>query len=694
MTEVRARTAGQGRECGGRALALPPLALLPLALLLYASAAQAAEPSRAMPQPLAPQAAALPAIAEGTRGLEVPAQIFVIDPQGLAQERARNKVVDTVRDQLAHSGAETLYAPAATNELALREIALEALRRNLDIKRSGLAKTVAERSLIEAQAVFDPVFGVALNASANDAFRRTTRPNKFKPETERVAVGGLDSKGLFRCSAAAAALTQGADNGRYCYVITFDNRSAVSTLQYDRYRPEGDYPTTVDANKPSPFKPRNDETYNGTLSIVQQLPWGPSLNLSLTTLRRGNYYALNTLNGLGETYGAYYRPYFSTFSVGASLPLPYTRDFGPTAGADVRRDVARHNIDAAEMDVRTIINSTLYQVETLYWTLVGTIGRMEAVADSVKLAQQQRAATQRLFDQGFVTESDKAQVEAQVMRLLTQQQQVFNEYVSASEALRRVIDSSDDALILPVGYQAAMKMPAGDLSEPDRVFNNPSYLRQSVAVRIASLVREQRDAQTRPNLAFNASLSRSQNSAIYGYRDISGSVSRAFINPDSTTATFSLLYQRPWGNRAAGAALEGAERGLQQQLIALRKLELSAREDYETARGNLASARERQRLATRSVTLAEEVYQSAVAQQDAGLVAAYETISRLSALSSARTARVQADIDLRLAESRLLAAVGALAERYGERTALTGADRERLALLRETGSLIHFGGPL
>lgn len=688
MKEARTGTAMRSGTCGG----------LAVALLLCASVAQAEAPARAQTRaPASASPASVPPasiIAEGTNGLAIPAQIFTVDPQSLAQERARNKVVDSVRDLLGHSGTEVLYAPAATSEMGLREIALEALSRNLDIKRSGLAKTMAERSLIEAQAVFDPVFGVAVNASLTSAFRRIEHPKKFKAETERVAVGNLDTKGLFRCSAAAAALTQGADNGQFCYVITFDNRSAVSALQYDRYRPEGDYPTTVDANKPSLFKPRNDETYTGTLSIVQQLPWGPSLNLSLTSTRRNTYYALNTLNGLGETYGAYYRPYYSNISIGASLPLPYTRDFGPTATADVRRDLARHSIDAAEMEIRAVINSTLYQVETLYWTLVGTLGRMEATAESIKLAQQQRAATQRLFEQGFVTESDKAQVEAQVLRLLTQQQQVFNEYISSSEALRRIIDSHDDALIVPVGYQAVMKMPAGDLSEPDRVFNNPSYLRQSVAVRMASLVREQRDAQTRPNLAMTATLVRSQNTALYGYRDISGSVSRAFTNPDFTSASFSLLYQRPWGNRAAEAALEGAEHGLQQQLLALRKLELSAREDYDTARGNLASARERQRLAARSVTLAKEVYQSAVAQQDAGLVAAYETVSRLTALLNARTTQVQADIDLRLAESRLLAAVGALAERYGERTALTGADRERLALLRGTGTLLHFGGPL
>ena len=100
------------------------------------------------------------------------------------------------------------------------------------------------------------------------------------------------------------------------------------------------------------------------------------------------------------------------------------------------------------------------------------------------------------------------------------------------------------------------------------------------------------------------------------------------------------------------------------------------------------------RIAEGAVKVAQEVYESASAQQDLGLVAAYETISRLSSLLSARTQLVQAQVDLRTAESRLLASVGGLAERYGELTAQTGIDLERLALLRESGALKHFGGPL
>jgi len=155
-----------------------------------------------------------------------------------------------------------------------------------------------------------------------------------------------------------------------------------------------------------------------------------------------------------------------------------------------------------------------------------------------------------------------------------------------------------------------------------------------------------------------------------------------------------LLYQLPIGNRAAEAALSQAEHNLNQQAMLLHEVELKTRESFETARGALASAREQVRIARQNLKIAQEVYDSAVAQQDQGLVAAYETVSRLSTLLTARTALVQAEVQQRIAESSLLASVGALAERYGDLTAQTGIDRQRLALLRESGVLKHFGGPL
>ena len=690
------RTAGSVQASSGeRAMNQPALRVSVLSALLLAGTAVvlfgpgcgwADEPSK-------------PAVGQ-PYGLQVPSQIFVVNAQDLTQERLRNRVVGQTREALSRSGAVPLYAPVATSELALREAVIEALHHNLDIKRSGLAKASAERAKIEADAVFDPVFAASFNATLTDQFRRIEAPNKFKPATDYIPLGQADKKGVFRCTAQAAELTQDQNYQKGCYVITFGTRAITTATQFNRPREAGYYPLDkslpgegIAANSPSPFQPRNDQVYNGSVSLFQQLPWGPSLNLSITSRRQNKYYSVNAKNGLDQTFSSYNRPYFTTIAMGAALPLPYTKNFGPTAVGDTQIDLARHAIDAAELDVRTVINSTLLQVDGLYWQLVGAVYSMEVANQSLDLAEKQRASVQRMFDQGFVTESDRNQVEAQVSRIRAQQQQLFGSYVTASEALRRALDSKDDALLLPVGYQGLMKRPAGDIVEPDRILNNPGYQRQAVAVRIAGLVRNQRDAQTRPDLSATASVTLAETGS-FGYQDVTNSFSRAFTNHDQLVLSLGLLYQRPIGNRAALAALDQADHALNQQAMALHQVELATREDFEVARGALASTREQVRLNERAVTLAQEVYDSSITQQELGLVAAYESISRLSALLSARTQLVQSKIALRSAESRLLASVGALAERYGELTAQTGIDLERLALLRESGALKHFGGPL
>lgn len=658
-------------------------------------------------------AGAGPALAEtappGKGDRDVPAAVLLVDAQGLARDQQTNKVVEATRDALQRSGTLVLYAPTDLKELALRDGVMTALRKNLDIKRSGLAKSAVERALVEAEALFDPVFVFSANANLTRQYSRHMSVDKYKTGTEAVAVGNTDKSGVFKCTQSAANLSTGDDQGRVCHVLTltaaknyvttdgttvtdFTTRMTPLALQYGAARPAGYYKTTVDANPLSAFQPRADEAYTGTASITQVLPWGSTLNLSLSSNRTQRYYQINVYNGMGEDYGVYYRPWFTSLIFGANIPLPYTKNFGPTASADVQNEIARHNVEAADVDIRTVINNTLLQVDSLYWTLAGQIRQLAVVGEVVAAAEKQQAAIRRLYAQQLVTESDRQQAESQVARIQASRQQIFGNYVQASEQLRQVLDEGSPALYLPIGYQALLEAAPKDLADPKLILNNPAYLRQGIAVRIATIVRDQRDAQTRPDLSMTGSAQFSQ-VGTYGYTDLGSSLSKTFA-PDQFLLSVAALYQRPLGNRAALAALEGAEHSLTQQQLALRQAELSVRESFDTARADLASAHQRIKLNQNSIRLADEAYKSSLELQDQGLVPAYESLSRLITLLNARLALAQAQTDERLAEARLLASVGALAEQYGERSAQTPEDRLRLARLRESGALKHFGGPL
>ena len=119
--------------------------------------------------------------------LEVPPGMFTLDAARVADERTGNAVVAATREALAQTGV--LFAPLEIRELPLRDAILAALQRNLDIKRSGLNKSVAQRTLIEAEAVFDPVFSLSASGSLSRSFARTERPMQWKPATQEYSRG-------------------------------------------------------------------------------------------------------------------------------------------------------------------------------------------------------------------------------------------------------------------------------------------------------------------------------------------------------------------------------------------------------------------------------------------------------------------------------------------------------------------------
>ena len=155
---------------------------------------------------------------------------------------------------------------------------------------------------------------------------------------------------------------------------------------------------------------------------------------------------------------------------------------------------------------------------------------------------------------GLATESNRAQVAAQLARLRATQQQIFGDYVTASESLREALNEQDEILILPVGYSAALDNPPEAPTGPASVLDSPDYLRAETAVRIAMRVRDTRVAQTRPDVSISSGLQLSQGNAIYGYASVTESL-KNLISYDSASASIGILYRHPIVNRAAKATV-------------------------------------------------------------------------------------------------------------------------------------------
>lgn len=680
-----------------------------------------------MSLPSVPAAAALlalalspgPAAAQQQPGTEppagIPAGLFTSDPARIVDERGGNAVVAATRTALARTGV--LFAPEQTRELALREAALTALQRNLDVKRIGLNRSVVQRTLVEAEAVFDPVFILAANASLSNSFERIERPMQWKPATQEYVRGqqiptGTRTDDIFLCGTMDDILSQpqelqtnflrgrmiAPDASGRCHVRTLPSTAPVALVAFDKERVAGYYPFRKEASTRSPNG--QTATYTGTAGVSQRLPWGGNLDLTVVTTYRDAYYVNNPDDPSTRVYGSYGRPWTSRATLSGSHPIPYTRNFREGDENRLAMDTARLNVDVADFAVRGVVNQTLLSVDTLYWTLVGAIQRLDAAAGSAALAEESAARVQRRMELGLASESNRGQVVAQMERLRAVQQQLFGDYLAASESLRELLDERDDALLLPIEYSAALDQPpevppasgegAGRLAA--RVLDSPDYLRSETAVRIALRVREARDAQTRPDVTASGSLQVSQSNAVFGYPSVTESLG-SLISYDSASFSIGVLYRRPIGNRAAKAALAGADHDVARQTHLLNQVERQIRGDYETARIQLASARQRIDDTARRLALARDLYDRAARLEAGGVVTIYETIERLGTLLEARLGHIQARIDARIAESRMLASIGALAERYGEGVAQTREDRERIALLRGTGALAAFGEP-
>lgn len=631
---------------------------------------------------------------------QIPAGLFDIDPAALKQERLDNAVMEKAGAQMAAEGSGALFAPPRAVEAALREVLLAALKRNLTIRRSGLTREIAERALSEAQAVFDPVFIAVLSTAEASNFSRTDHALRWKPLTEFVPVNQFDKRRGFYCQPDAAALTVVLDPADAaispeggCYIIPFEtSRSPVQTVQYDRKRTAGDYPSTIKSSDPDKFQPRRQRTTFGQATLAQRLPWGVQTQAQVKLTHKETYFKLNEVSALPSSWGEYGRPWTTSITTTTSIPLPGSKNFGPYADADFGVATRRVAIDAADYDARAVVNSTLQQVENTYWTLVGAILNLNAAVEAVDQVRGMADAVRQIYEDGYVTTSQMGQIEAQLANLETARDREYGRALAASERLREMLDDGEDRLLLPLGWRKLLDAPPVEPKfSSDRVLDHPSYRRAAISVRLAEMSLRQRQALTRPDVSLTVANRFDQSNAVFGFKSATESL-RESINPDTVSHTVTMNFQRPWGNRAAKAAVAEADSLTRQQRLTQERVGAQLAEDFDVARIALSSARHRLDVARNGLRLADAAYESSLRLMNEGLLATYETLGRLQARLDARIALNAAMIDARLAEMRMYAALGLLAERAGERTAVTAGDRQRLRVLGDAGQFRHFSG--
>lgn len=525
-------------------------------------------------------------------------------------------------------------------ELDRDAAALTALRNSLSIQSAGLSKDLSEAALEQARALFDPVLSQSLTHNKSMVYNRTVTDIEYKK-----AIDCVPPLSTTACTSTLA------------------NNPGVYSLTFDQGRSAGFYQTDIDASIAPDAGPTKTSAYNA--QVVKQFAKGASAFAANSLVHLDNIY----VEDIGfKVIGSYGRPWTNSFSVGVSSPLPGSRFFGDYAPADVAVKVADINQQSAFWQVAGVINSTLLNAEQGYWNLVLAQKIYEVTAATRERVRALAQKTERLFRLQEATRYDKAKVDAQMATLRRQEHEALNGFVAASNALANLLDLDRDMILLPVRYDAKVGESASfELQEAlqQGVLRNPQIRLAEVNKSIARILYDQGRVQTKPDVSATAIIRKNQSNSVFGYHSAADALRDTF-GADSTSQSYSLNYTRPWDNRAANANYLQTESRFRQQEILLDQTRRSVSSQIALAVTNLQSAEQRAGIARQSRDLAERVFNRAEKQRSLGVVSDFEVIAKSIDLLNADLDYQGALLGRKISEAAVYAAIGSLAQRYGE----------------------------
>mgnify|MGYP001566385428 CR=1 FL=1 len=520
-------------------------------------------------------------------------------------------------------------------ELEWDEAARTALQKSLSIQSAGLGKDLSAAALQQALALFDLVVTQSLTDNRNTVYNRTVTDQEWKK--------------AINCTPACTS--------------TLANNPGVYSLTFDQGRSAGFYQTEIDASVAPDTGPMKNSAYNA--QITKLFAKGASAFAANSLVHTNNMYA----EDIGfKVIGSYARPWTNNFSAGISSPLPGSKFFGDYALADVAVKIADTNQQAAFWQVTGVINSTLLSAEQGYWNLVLAQKIYEVTAATRERVRALAEKTERLFRMQEATRYDKAKLDAQMTTLKRQEHEALNGFVAASNALANLLDLDRDTILLPMRYEPRVQESASiDLQDALRqgLLRNPQVRLAEVNKSIATTLYEQGRVQLKPDLSANAIMSKKQSNSVFGFQSASDALGYTF-RPDSTSQTYSLNYTRPWDNRAAKANYLQTESRFRQQEILLDQTRRNVSSQIALAVTNLQSAEQRTGIAKQSRDLAERVFNRAEKQRTLGVVSDFEVIAKSIDLLNADLDYETALLGRKISEAAAYAAIGSLAQRYGE----------------------------
>lgn len=565
--------------------------------------------------------------------------------------------------------SQSAVARKAWRYISPTDAVMLGLQKNLAIRLAGRQPLLAREALLEARAVFNPVLQVAVSQAITS-------------QSGRSITADITRSTFGQGACQSIPLPPGAAT---------NNKPDVIQICFARPGGSQQLTDTVFATPTSDAHPGANSVSTFSVGVTQQLPWGPVLKLVETSSYNKTYYSAA---GQSFSYGA---PWSSSLFAELTLPLPGTKGFGPFSPNDFAIKLAQKGTERAFWDVKTAINSILLQIDLAFWDLVASAENLAATMENRKLVESLSPGYERMYKQEVISRSDKSQIDAELARVGVEEELALSSYYSAATALATLVEDDPakiaDHILFPAGFSADSREPRRprlDEIQQTSLKHRPELMARQVDSGVSNLAVKFAENQARADISADVSTTLSQDATVYGYRNLSDSL-HDLGSPDRRNLSGALTYVNPLGRRAAISGLKTANANLTASEYATRITVNDVIRDVNDAYSAYSSSITRVEDAQDALKLSEFAYQQVEKRFQIGeFVSQVELNRNRRDVLSARLSLIAARIDVRRAQSRLLAAQGVIADRYPGMHAYNDFERYRIAMLGSNKALKYF----
>lgn len=604
-----------------------------------------------------------------------------------AEESVAERVLTAL--ETAGPGASAYLHHKRPVTFTINETMQQVVQRNPLVLAQRQDTVSAKMLRLRNQAVFDPLVDLSAAYTRTDFFERSEvifrqRPIPFVVEgTTQSPDGALDPTGRIEDQFGSArdedllegGQAVGEDDQPVPVTDVFGNLVCVS-VDGVLVNPE-QCALQTELQGAREFASREAEpleawTFNA--GAEKLFPWGTRLGIEFESTRRiKNFFPLDDLRilqplsqedpiGRDSTF-----PWTTAFTASLDTALPFSKDFGPYgSAANVGVLLAKVQERQADWALAAAINRTLLVADDAYWEVVRSLLQLEITLDQREVLAARAARAVRLYDTRQITTYDRAQIDAELANIESEEQLAWAAVVRSSNRLAELLDYPDNVIFLPERYLPALQQ-AVVLDERAAIAiaraSRPELNVARLGLESSRILFKNSQAQTRPDLFLTFSATLSQDDRVLGYETFADSLANAF-SPDTSDYFVGLTFRVPFGNREARSRRAQARLQRAQARDEVQQTELGVIQEINTAIAAINSTRAQIAASEAALQAAELAYEKARELRAQGLITEFELLQKLSDRLLSRAGYIDALVEHRKTEAQLLAAEGVLATRY------------------------------